>query len=146
MKKSWKTLHYLLGTQKKNTSTYKIFTEAKSDSEKNEIVNKFNDFFTSTGSNLAALVPEATNQPISASDHIPHSFYLFPPTREEISKIIIISKITGTPTDTLPVKLLKTFCDILVIFITRMIDNSIRKGVFPDDLKMARISPSIKKE
>ena len=144
MKKSWKTLRYLLGTQKKNNSTDKIFNEAKSDAEKYEIVNKFNDFFANIGNNLAALVPETSNSPTFASDHIPQSFFLFPPTREEISKIIMKLKLTWTPTDILPIKLLKTFCDILVIPITHMIDNSIRKGIFPDDLKMARITPIYK--
>ena len=41
----------------------------------------------------------------------------------------------------MPVKLLKRFRNILVVPITILIENSIQKGVFPHDLKVARITP-----
>ena len=41
----------------------------------------------------------------------------------------------------MPVKLLKKFCNVLVVPITQMINNSIQKGIFPKELKIARISP-----
>ena len=50
-------------------------------------------------------------------------------------------KLTWTPIDVLPVKILKKFCNILVVPITILIDNSINKGIFPSALKIARITP-----
>ena len=55
-------------------------------------------------------------------------------------------KVTWTPTDVLPVKLLKRFCNILVVPITMLIENSIQMGVFPDQLKIARITPIHKED
>ena len=141
MKKSWNTLHSLLGTRNTKTSSEKIFGDAISDQDKTSIVNEFNNFFTGIGNTLAAQLPESMNPPNDPSDHIQHNFFLFPPTREEISKIISNLKITWTPNDVLPVKLLKRFSNILVVPITILIENSIQKGVFPDNLKVARITP-----
>ena len=142
-KKSWQALRSLLGTQNKNNFADKIFGEATSETSKVAIVNKFNDFFADIGNTLSADLPPSLNSPIFhfPSDFNPLSFYLFPPSHEEISKIIMNLKITKSPIDVLPVKLLKIFCSILVIPITILVENSIRKGIFPSELKIARITP-----
>ena len=146
MKKSWNTLHSLLGTHNNNNSTNKIFGDASTNSDKLNIVNKFNDFFAGVGNSLADQMPDSLNPPIFPSDFIQQNFYLFPPTHEEISKIIMNLKLTWTSTDTLPVRLLKRFCNILVIPITLLIESSILKGEFPDELKIARITPIHKED
>ena len=140
-KNSWKTLHSLMGTNKKKSFADKIFSHVSTDSDKLQIVNKFNDFFANIGNTLADQLPAPTSAPLFPSDHIQQSLYLFPPTIHEISKIIMNLKLTTTSSDIMPIKLLKKFCNILVIPITQMIDNSIQKGVFPNELKLARISP-----
>ena len=141
MKKSWKNLHCLLGTYNAKNSTDKIFGDAITDPDKLNIVNKFNDFFASVGNTLASQMPESNIHPTSPSDYVHQNFYLFPPTYDEISKIIMSLKLTWTSTDILPVRLLKRFCNILVIPITILIENSISKGEFPEVLKIARITP-----
>ena len=100
MKKSWKTLNSLLGSKNKN-SAEKIFSNAVSDHDKLSIVNKFNDFFAGIGNALAAQMPDSTNPPIFPSDHMQQNFYLFPPTRNEIIKIIMNLKTTWTSNDIL---------------------------------------------
>ena len=140
-KNSWKTLHSLLGTKSNKSSTDKIFSNAKTDLEKIEVANSFNDFFTGIGNTLAAQLPDSNVPPILPSDNNCHNFFLFPPSHEEISKIISKLKLTSTSKDILPVKLLKKFSNILVVPITLLIENSIRKGIFPDKLKIARITP-----
>ena len=140
MKKSWKTLNSLLGSKNKN-SAEKIFSNAVSDQDKLNIVNNFNDFFAGIGNALAAQMPDSINPPVFPSDHVQQNFYLFPPTRNEIVKIIMNLKTTWTSNDVLPVKLFKKFSNILVIPIIILIENSIQRGVFPCDLKIARITP-----
>ena len=130
-----------MGTNKKKSFADKIFSHVSTDSEKLQIVNNFNDFFANIGNTLADQLPAATSAPLFPSDHIQQSLYLFPPTIHEISKIIMNLKLTTTSSDIMPIKLLKKFCNILVFPITHMIGNSIQKGVFPNELKLARISP-----
>ena len=146
MKKSWKTLHSLLGTNNSKSCTDKIFSSAKNDSDKVQIVNKFNDFFANIGNILADQLPITASSPLFPSDHVQQSFFIFPPSIDEISKIIMSLKLTSTPSDVMPVKIFKKFSHILVFPITRMIENSIQNGVFPNDLKIARISPKHKED
>ena len=88
MKKSWNTLSSLLGTPKNKSLTDKIFGDAITDSDKMRIVKEFNNFFAGIGNTLAAQMPDSINPPIFPSDHLQHSFFLFPPTHDEISKIM----------------------------------------------------------
>ena len=134
-------MHSLLGTGDKKSLADRIFSESSSDSAKIDIVNKFNDFFTGIGISLAADIPDSENPPIFPTDLVHQNFYLFPPTHAEIYKIIMNLKLTWTPVDQLPVKLIKRFASILVVPITLMINNSIQQGIFPNELKIARISP-----
>ena len=145
-KKSWKTLHSLLGTKNCKNHADKIFSGANSDSDRLNIVNKFNDFFSNIGNTLASQIPDSNNPPTFPTDYIHQNFFIFPPSYEEISRIILKLKTTWTPTDILPIKLLKKFHHILVIPITIMLENSIQKGVFPDELKIARITPIHKED
>ena len=146
MKKSWKELHSLLGTNNRENSVENIFNNANSDQEKLNIVNKFNDFFTNIGSTLASQMPVSTNSAIFPTDYIHQNFYVFPPTYEEISKIIRHLKVTRTSINVLPVNLFKKFCNTLAVPVTLLIENSIQNGVFPDDLKIARITPIHKED
>ena len=146
LKKAWNSLHSLLGTKNKKKSIDKIFARATSDTDRSQIVNNFNNFFTNIGNTLASQMPDSSNSPVFPSDYNPHSLFLFPPTYEEIYKIIMNLKNTWTPLDVLPIKLLKKFVRILVVPITLIIENSIQKGIFPDDLKIARITPIHKEE
>ena len=96
IRKSWKTLHSLLGTNDKNNSSEKIFGDATTDENRLAIVNNFNDFFTGIGNTLASQMPEAINPPLFPSDFMHQTFFLFPPTHNEIKKIIMNLKITWT--------------------------------------------------
>ena len=102
-------MHSLLGSHNDKNHTDKIFGDAISDTDKLEIVNKFNDFFVNVGNNLADQMPDSINPPIYPSDYVHQNFYLFPPTHVEIGKIITNLKITRTSINELPVKLLKRF-------------------------------------
>ena len=78
-----------MGTNKKKSFADKIFSHVSTDSDKLQIVNKFNDFFANIGNTLADQLPAPTSAPLFPSDHIQQSLYLFPPTIHEISKIIM---------------------------------------------------------
>ena len=87
MKKSWNTLSSLLGTPKNKSLTDKIFGDAITDTDKMRIVKEFNNFFAGIGNTLAAQMPDSINPPSFPSDHLQHSFFLFPPKHDEVSKL-----------------------------------------------------------
>ena len=103
-------------------------------------------FFTSIGNTLAQQMSNTPNPPTFPTDHVRQSFFIFPPSCDEVYKIIMNLKTTSTSLDELPVKLFKKFAHIFTIPITLMIENAIQQGVFPSILKIARITPIHKEE
>ena len=141
MKKSWEILKSLLGSKvdKKNASI--IFDQVDTEPEMLNIVNNFNDFFSTIGSTLANDINDNDTSPIENATFNPNSFFLFSPTEAEISIIVSDLKMTKSHIDTLPVKLFKKLSYILLYPLQKVIDASFRTGIFPKHLKIARITP-----
>ena len=68
-------------------------------------------------------------------------------TENEVRKEILnLSTKKATKNDDIPAKILKKSVDIYIKEITFIINDCIEKGIFPDDLKLADVSPIFKKE
>jgi hypothetical protein len=67
-------------------------------------------------------------------------------TEEVVSKILMSSKPTTCATDPIPSSLIKDNADIMVPWITQIVNKSIEEGVFPDQWKLATVTPLLKKE
>ena len=145
MKKSWKILKNLLGCKVDKRNANLIFDHIVTDTDKLNAVNNFNDFFSSIGSELAAGIHNNETSPIENITLNPHSFFLFSPSELEISKILANLKLTKSHIDVLPVKLFKNLSNALLYPLQKIIEVSFRSGVFPDQLKVARITPIHKK-
>ena len=141
MKKSWRTLRSLLGTKMDKNDIEKIFNSSDGYTEKHATLNKFNRFFATIGEQLASNIPNSSSPCIESSDYNPNSIFIFPPTKEEIINIIRNLKNTKTHLDLLPVQLFKKLMNEIIYPIMLLINNSLQKGIFPDHLKVARITP-----
>lgn len=109
-----------------------------------EIADALNDFFASVGTNLEdSLPPPPQVAPRVAPSQI-RSFFLFPVSLDECNKIIQNLKITKTSIDYIPVKLFKSISSSIIKPLTQLINGSLLSGVFPDRLKIARITPIFK--
>ena len=67
-------------------------------------------------------------------------------TEDEIQREI--SKLDGskaTPVGDIPAKMSKSTTDVHVSLLTKVINSSIRNGCFPDELKAAEVTPTLKK-
>ena len=78
---------------------------------------------------------------MSSLPHIPNNFYLFPPNYAEIESIVKNLKITNTHMNSIPVKIFKMLRHVLIQPLMIVIGNSFRQGIFPNSLKIARITP-----
>ena len=122
-----------------------IFEKADTDDEKVAVLNKFNDFFASIGETLAQKLPPSS---VSPTDFIPtvlQSFFLFPVSQVEISAIVSNLKITRTHVNEMPIVIFKKLVKILSYPLALLVNNSFDHGIFPDKLKIARITPIHKK-
>ena len=147
MRKSWSLIHNLLGTKCKKSEIAELFIGDHTYSEPSDIADQLNNYFCSIAEDLASKLPEPTTS--SNMPHFenirPNSFYLFPVTTAECIKLINSLKLTKTEIDSMPVKIFKQITHVTAFVLCRLINLSYNTGIFPDSLKIARITPLFKK-
>ena len=82
---------------------------------------------------------------LSYIDITEHSIYIPPPTTTEIKQIIVSLKNSSPGWDEIPAFLLKTCSNYYVKPLTYIINKSIEEGIFPNELKLARVVPIFKR-
>ena len=116
--------------------------------DKSEIVNKFNDFFTNIGSNLASNIKyKGTREHTYYLNKIVERNFTFSYVEEDIIKrtIINLPNKSSCGYDGLSTKLLKILEPALTKFLTLLINQVLTTGIFPDKLKIAKVIPVYKK-
>ena len=67
-------------------------------------------------------------------------------TKEHVWQVALSTDVSkATPVGDIPVDMLKVTPDMHVSLITKIINLSFEKGCFPEDLKLAEVSPIFKK-
>ena len=140
MKSSWKILRSLLGAKSKIDGLSEILMDKADYDEKFGIINQFNNYFSSVGANLSAKF-ENNEAYVSSFPVNINSFYLFPPSEIEILKLISKLKLSKTHINSMPVSIFRKLSDLLVKPILLLINKSFQTGIFPEILKLARITP-----
>ncbi len=147
MKQTWKILTTAMNKASIKPSLPEHF-DVNDDkiSDKQEIVDKFNTFFASIGSDISHGVP-LTAKPYT--DYLPHahhrSMFLDPITPQDT--IDITSKLknkTSRGHDNISSKLAKQTINQIVVPLTHIINQSMTTGVVPEDMKIARVIPIFK--
>ena len=112
------------------------------------ICNEFNRHFCSIGKEMAKKAPAMTSD-ISESfcgKPIQKSIYFEPVSENEVEGVISMfnpNKAQGI--DNIPIRLIKLAEAVLSRWLTRMMNNFIITGQYPDVLKVAQVTPIYKK-
>ena len=128
-KGTWKMINELTNRtnhKKQLTTLFKVDGEIVT--ERNEIANKFNNYFTNIGPLLASKINTNCNK----------TFEQFMPTPSSLP-----SK-NSSGVDGISPKLLKTIKNELIKPVTLIINQCINTGIFPDKLKVAKVVPVFK--
>ena len=114
-------------------------------SKTKDIADAFNTYFVEIGENLSSQIPQ-TNvcidefiEPVSAQFELNHLVI------DDVKKVIRkldASKSCGL--DKIPANILKDCNEIIALYLTYIYNCSISTAIFPDDWKMARVSPIFK--
>ena len=145
MRRSWRALNELCGRDGNGATVIKeLIVNDVPISRSDEIAETLNNFFVSVGTNLEASLPPPPQVAPRVAPFQNSSIFLFPVTLGECHKIIQNLKITKTPIDYIPVKLFKSISSSIVQPLTKIINSSFLSGVFPDRLKIARVTPIFK--
>ena len=129
----------------KTTNISEIAEEGVILTDPTEIANSFNNFFSEIGPNLSDKLPNSNYAPESYVKSINDDFHFRTITESEVLKLLSTlktSKTTGH--DKISPKLLKDSADIITKSLTQIFNKSLLVGKFPDDLKIAIISPIYK--
>ena len=90
-------------------------------------------------------IADRTHSPVSSSFNC-HYFTKFKQlTEDEVRKLIMSSKSTTFELNPILTSLLKEHISILLPIITKMVNSSLQTCVFPNEWKLALVTPLIKK-
>ena len=90
-------------------------------------------------------IPDHTHSPVSSSCNGHYFTNFMKLTQNDARKLIMSSKSTTCDLDPILTSVLKEHISILLPTITKMVDLSSQTGVFPNEWKLAFVTPLIKK-
>ena len=143
IKDTWKTINSILKSgNNKQSIINKIMHEGSIYEDEKSIATVINEYFVNIGAKIAG------NNNTNISDHkiflrgnYQESFFISPISPVDVSNAIKMLKNKSSGIHSLPIKILKNIHDIIAPALSNIINNSFSKGIFPDSLKSAKITP-----
>ena len=149
-KKTWKTIDETLNRRKNRTKFPSEFiVNNRSVTDHKEIADQFNIFFSNIGSTLSDSI-EIDDRTLDFTDYLnnptEHRFNFNTITESKVLSIInkLKSK-NSSGKNEISNKLLKSIKDEIAKPLTIIINQSLKTGIFPDALKIAKVKPLYKK-
>ena len=145
MKKTWSIIKEVLNKKRssKINDTFKYNNQTTTD--KDIIANKFNEYFVNIGSTLASSIPQGGP---SYKTYLPppneHTIYLEPTNTDEVTKIITNLSNSAPGHDEVKLDDIKPVMCNLIQPLTYIVNLSLIQGIFPNELKKAKIIPLYK--
>jgi len=145
IKNSWKGINLIMAKTPQLTKINALKIGDVSYSSPREISDVLNNHFSNVGPSLASEIPPVS---IDFSDYINPVSYAFTLTETSIDTVLKLinslplNKACGL--DGISCRLLKEAAPIVAPFLTHIINLSITTGIFPDEWKLARVSPIYK--
>lgn len=137
-KQKWKIINNFLNKNANHSNVTKLISENVVYNDPFDIANIFNEQFC--GNQLHA--PPTF---VETLQRLPQSFFLFPTTPEEIIAITKEMKITSAGLDNIHPSTAKLVADVIGRPFSYVINLMFSTGVFPQQLKKAKIIPVFKK-
>ena len=149
VKNTWKLISEIFNKcNKKKNSILKILVNGTNITNPKDIANEFNSFFANIGPLLASKIDTSNKRNFQSylQNTITSKFNFTTVDKEEILKIIMnLKSKTSFGHDDMTTKSLKMLAPVLLETITLIVNQSLVTGIFPDDLKLAKVIPLHKK-
>lgn len=147
IKATWKILNEIINKKHRKTKTNsKFIIDNKEISDPIEIADRFCDYFTNVGPNLARKIqPSSSTHLDYVLGSFPNSLFLNPTSESEVIEVtnnFQSGKAAGY--DNIPMSIIKQSIGIISAPLTHIINLSISHGVVPDQMKIARVIPLYK--
>ena len=143
--KSWKIIRNIINN-KKNSNKNEIFRIDNEDvTDEQTIANKFNAFYVNIGPTLARNIPSGNCEPINyIKKGIANSIFIRPVNETEVVAILKDMKNSSPGWDCISPKIVKQTYRYFLEPLVHVTNMSILHGVFPDELKIAKVIPLYK--
>ena len=144
LSKSWKILRSIIGKDSNNCKrklSFNINNTVVTDSE--VIANEFNNFFVSIGTTLASNIT-CSKDPLTYVNGIVNSIVVHNVTSMDIRTVISSLNNNSPGFDGIPSFVANQCIDYFIEPLTYIINMSFMEGVFPSELKLAKVIPIFK--
>ena len=135
MSKSWKVIKEIIGRGKNTHNSTKFTINGNPTFDKSVISNSFNNYFTLVGPQLAQNIQGHIN-PLNYLNPTMKSMFIPYISEHEIIEIIKSLKNSSAGYDNIPASIAKP--------LTYLINSSFECGIFPNELKLAKVIPIFK--
>ena len=123
-------------------------SESRLVSESSDLSNAFNEHFSSIGPKLADDIPLSNNNGHCHQKYVKstnNTFEFHPTSSEQILKLLNkLNKSKGVGLDKLSNRLIRECADLISPYTSTIFNSCLATGVFPDDWKLARVTPIFK--
>ena len=146
LKRSWQTIKSVINKSKQSsTLPNKFLVNNQEITDKKQIVDNFNKYFVNVGASLANNIQKSDINPTSyISNTIMESMYAPNVNETEIIRIIQNLKSSSPGWDNVSVKVIKHTYHSYIEPLKHLMNLSLIDGVFPNELKIAKIIPIYK--
>ena len=145
LKKSWRILKQLINKKKDTSSCSKFLVNQETTTDKNKIAKGFNQYFINIGPTLANKIPQDNKCPMTYMDNrVLESMVIAPVVEEEVRSIIKSLKDSSAGWDAISSRVVKATYSCFLTPLTHVVNVSLLNGVFPSELKIARVIPLFK--
>ena len=146
-KKTWNVINSILHRQKNERLSNEFLVNNKIITNPKEIANRFNDFFVNIGHSLANRID---NSNVDFRSYLNNRsevlFTASPVTQDELLKVLSQLNDSSPGCDNIPIKIIKEVAPAISRVLLHLCQTSFSTGIFPDDLKIAKITPIYKSD
>ena len=145
LKKSWILLKEVINRNKTRDCSSKFLLNGECITDKSKIANGYNSYFVNVGPNLANNIPDTTISPLNnMNERNAFTFYINPTTETEIISLIKLLKNGSSGYDSISATTVQKTATVFITPLTHIMNLSLSSGIFPQELKIARVIPLFK--
>ena len=145
LRKSWKVLKEVLNKKKQASCYSRFLINNTISTDKQKISNGFNDFYTNVGPSLASEIPSVNCRPEELlKDRVLDHLILKDVLLSELEECIVGLKNSSAGWDDVTSNVIKKSCLNIRHPLLYIINLSFKTGLFPSELKVARVVPLFK--
>ena len=145
LRKSWQIIKDVINRNRNKATCNEFNINNKCVTDNAEIADIFNKFFVNVGPNLAKSISNVNVNPTSyIHNENCNSIFINPVTSNEVQNIVMSLKESSPGEDGITSQILKYTLNYFVEPLTHSVNLSLSQGIFPQELKTAKVIPLYK--